>query len=740
MPQEEGEWPITFTVINNHGCQTDSVVTVSAYQALTANAGEDFDWCGDETTLTGGLNGIPTPTCSAEGGTFEYCYTNGAAQSFTYCPDEPGDGTTFMDITFNSGSVENFFDEFWVYDGDDTNAPLLAGPLFGDLSGLQFIATNPTGCITIEVTPDGSVDCAGGSQTPWNYTVGCNLGGPQYDYQWQPTTGLSDPNISNPVVDEVFEPTTYTLTVFPTGHPDCATTDEVTVFPTYIYDVTFEEPLCFGPTGVIDVFVDEDTGIGPWTVYLYEDGIAQDSITINGGTTSFTDLFPSDYVVTIGNETCTYQEEVNMATPPIITLTPDPADTLICYTGMATISAEPSFDTGDMEWFWNTGALEQTTQVNPLEYTEYSVYATYGEGCFTDTVIVAVDVRDPISIDITAGETICLGDSIFIGVDNVSGGFEPYVHTWTWDGGGEIVTDGAYVFPEYTANWCCTTTDQCETPAVTECIEIAISEVIDPQFEADTLGGCVPTLINFQGLATNPETIMEDVWDFGDGGISTNPHTATHTYSNQGTYDITYSIVSNDGCYYESTVPDMITIYNWPIAGFNMEPQTAVLPHTGIQFDNFSLGSDAYTWVMNDTDTLYDEDPFYEFPQFAGTYPVTLHVQNEWGCTDSISRSVFVVDEFVMYVPNAFTPDYDGINDVFRFEGIDVDKDDFKLQIFDRWGEKVFETFEFEQGWNGSYNGGEYFVPDGLYIWRIETRSLTSLERKELIGHVLIMR
>jgi gliding motility-associated-like protein len=80
------------------------------------------------------------------------------------------------------------------------------------------------------------------------------------------------------------------------------------------------------------------------------------------------------------------------------------------------------------------------------------------------------------------------------------------------------------------------------------------------------------------------------------------------------------------------------------------------------------------------------------------------------------------------------------VNDVFRFDGIDVDKDDFTFQVFNRWGEVVFETSIFEQGWDGSFQGGDYYVPDGMYVYRVETKSITSQERKEIIGTVLIVR
>jgi gliding motility-associated-like protein len=137
---------------------------------------------------------------------------------------------------------------------------------------------------------------------------------------------------------------------------------------------------------------------------------------------------------------------------------------------------------------------------------------------------------------------------------------------------------------------------------------------------------------------------------------------------------------------------------------------------------------------------VFDFNPTYAFPDTPGLYPVTLYVSNNWGCTDSLTRYVFVVDEFTMFIPNAFTPDNDGINDVFRFTGYDVDTDYFELLIFDRWGEVVHRTTDFEAGWNGNYNNGEHYVPDGVYLYRIETRSLSTQENKVVEGHVSIIR
>ncbi|NCP45110.1 MAG: gliding motility-associated C-terminal domain-containing protein, partial [Flavobacteriales bacterium] len=95
-------------------------------------------------------------------------------------------------------------------------------------------------------------------------------------------------------------------------------------------------------------------------------------------------------------------------------------------------------------------------------------------------------------------------------------------------------------------------------------------------------------------------------------------------------------------------------------------------------------------------------------------------------------------DIFLFYIPNSFTPNDDGTNDVFRAYGEGIDLSNFKMYVFDRWGEKIFETDDITDGWDGTYRGSP--VANGVYVWRIETKELFVNKRHEIMGHVNLFR
>jgi gliding motility-associated-like protein len=117
---------------------------------------------------------------------------------------------------------------------------------------------------------------------------------------------------------------------------------------------------------------------------------------------------------------------------------------------------------------------------------------------------------------------------------------------------------------------------------------------------------------------------------------------------------------------------------------------------------------------------------------------VALVVKSDKGCTDTLVRALEVGEDYGIYVPNAFTPNDDKLNDIFQPKGFGIVK--YEIQIFDRWGEKVFHTKNLEDGWNGTYqNRGDKIIENGVYTWLINVTSVFG-KAHELKGHVTLIK
>ncbi|MGB1033284.1 MAG: hypothetical protein ACPGWM_11735, partial [Flavobacteriales bacterium] len=360
------------------------------------------------------------------------------------------------DITFNSGSVEGGWDDLYVYDGESNAAPLLAGPIGGDLTGLQFVATNATGCITIEVNPDGSGDCAGGGQTPWDYDVGCSATQPPYVFEWSPVDGLSDPNVATPTLSDLDQETTYTLYTYPIGRPDCASTDEMTVFPAFEYNVSSEAAICPNYPSTIEAFVDPNSGNGPWTIDLYEDNSLVQTIESTGGSTVFDELYSNDYNVIITELQCSFIEDVPLDIPVGLDVISSP-DTTICIGGTATIEAELSQAVDNLVFYWSNGESGvDNIDVTPTQESEVTVYAGFGDNCFTESDTITISFYDPLELSIIGDAELCFGDSSFVAVNTETGGLPPYSYSWAEDGSDVSQLASQWVTPDETKTWCLT--------------------------------------------------------------------------------------------------------------------------------------------------------------------------------------------------------------------------------------------------------------------------------------------
>ena len=122
----------------------------------------------------------------------------------------------------------------------------------------------------------------------------------------------------------------------------------------------------------------------------------------------------------------------------------------------------------------------------------------------------------------------------------------------------------------------------------------------------------------------------------------------------------------------------------------------------------------------------------------TGSYAVQLLVVSKFGCKDSTIKIIRIDEDIVLYVPNAFSPNGDGVNDVFHAVGSGIK--DFKMYIYDRWGTQVFFSDNIYKGWDGRYQSkGETIAQEDVYVWKIDCKS-TRGEKKQLAGHVSLVK
>ena len=660
-PPGPGTYDYTYHVVNNFGCSFDSTIQITFTEPLTITAGPDLIYsCGD-LTLQGGFQGIPTPSCAQDGGVFNYCYNNGENFTWTFCPDVQNDGVSFMTFDFISGQMEGFFENFDVFDGPDATYPHIGNWSTGDATGQSWTATNPTGCITVTFTADGSVSCGSGSYQPWTYDVNCTNGGPQYTWEWTPSANLNNAGVPQPTMSSLDQQTTYTLVGYPVGHPDCASTDQAIV--------------SIDPVG--------DPGI-------------DNSINI-----------------------CSTDPTFNMLTQ----LGGTPVTTGV--------------------WTNPSNAVVPLGIFNPLTMPSgnYTYTVTLGTCSLFSTLNIAF--AGPTTMTIANDTSICYMGDLNLDQLTQASGQAPFTYEWTYNGTVVANTPDAQINPTVSGQACLTVVDDCGY-TITQCFNVAVAPDVTVTFTSPDPSKCWPetlTLVN----TTNPSLYQNMAWEISNGDYVLNQEQLDINFAAPGTYDVTLSVVTSIGCAYSTTVPNFLTSFDPPQAGYIADPQPTDANNTVINFTDMSLGNiAAYDWIFNlgaPLGTSAAQNPTFTFPQgTGGEYPVRLTVTDVNGCTDFIEGSIIIRNIFQYYIPNTFTPNNDGLNDVVSMVGSDIDENKFKLEVFNRWGDIVFRTNNPETVWTGNTYNGAYYCPEGVYNWTAVVVSKTTGERFEIQGHLNLIR
>ncbi|TAL43713.1 MAG: PKD domain-containing protein, partial [Chitinophagaceae bacterium] len=384
-------------------------------------------------------------------------------------------------------------------------------------------------------------------------------------------------------------------------------------------------------------------------------------------------------------------------------------------------------------YYWNFGDGGLDTTILPNSSHTYNAVGNYL------VMLIAEDsatcnIRDTSYVNIRVGNLQALldfnpvkllpCDSLKYRFDNLSVAppGQPFTNTsfiWDYgDGSPTVVAGTAPVFHNYTSpgsyiiKLILVDTAYCNAPDTLE-KTINIAPLVDAQFITPPTG-CAPYTAVFDNTSVAGQTFS---WDFGDGNTSS-AFEPVHTYNLAGTYNVTLIVTDPATCNITDTARFTITVFNNPVANFTFSPDPPI-ENTPATFTNLS-SPDAtdFKWFFGDGDSLVTASRANVVHQYnaTGTYNACLVAFNPANCSDTFCLPVQALVAALVDLPNAFTPQSGDVNSKVLVRGFGITK--IKFIIWNRWGQKVFETSDKNQGWDGRYKG--VIQPMDVYAYTLD--------------------
>ncbi len=671
--------------VDNMGCISYDTITISPY-SITADFAMDPIPCKNYNTMvtyTG--NALPNAT-------YNWNFDNAnitagvGAGPYTINWWEPGEYMITLDIA--QGACVS-----------SVNTSVIVNPL-----GLELAITGDDVPCHGEATGTVEVEVVGGNNGP-------------FEFLW--SNGSNDQNLVN------VEAGSYSIIV--TYNSICSDTAEYQIGePAAEVGAEFigNDIVCYGQT-TGNATVAGTGGVGPYT---YE-------WNLNGQTSpTIMDLAAAYYIATVtDSHGCQYTNGVLINEPDQLQLFGTP-DQFICSGEEAAIFASADGGVPPYTFTWSTVGVGDTLLVDPTETTTYAVYvqdAAGNPGCSAGPVYALVNVFPDVSSHPYAfRDTICPGDSTVLYSTFTGGNGGPYT---AFNELGEELSLPMTVSPEKTTTYYIKGKDNCNSPADSNQVTVYVMDVPAPSFEPDIVMGCEPLTVKFdyEGTGNN----LNYLWSFyKDGGLEGEYETnrnPEHTFMEKGLYDVGLKVSNEFGCFAATRSNEMIEVFEQPVADFFPDPISVPLSKPVVFFENLSGDFVNSYWDFGDgfgTDT--DVSSLPHTYSDTGVFEVTLIIEKivaEWQdpdgdmdqllCYDTVAMDVQVFEENIFFAPNAFNPTSDNVdNKEFKPFLFGWHYTNYHLIIYDRWGEKVFETYDKDHGWDGRIKNGAMGSPD-VYSW-----------------------
>ena len=204
-------------------------------------------------------------------------------------------------------------------------------------------------------------------------------------------------------------------------------------------------------------------------------------------------------------------------------------------------------------------------------------------------------------------------------------------------------------------------------------------------------------------------------------------------------FDVMLRVSSDEGC--ETTVrkENYITVFPIPKAGFTFTPQVTTVIYPQVEFTDLSQEATQWSWNFGDNqvdNTSNFQNPVYNYTD-TGVFTITQVVYNDYRCSDTMRSEVIINPDVVIYIPNAFSPNANGVNDRFAINGIGITA--MQMRIYDRWGELLYYTEDIESGWDGTIQRNGERAKQDMYVYTVTAFDLVKAERK-FYGYVMLLR
>ncbi|MGZ4088369.1 MAG: PKD domain-containing protein, partial [Bacteroidia bacterium] len=400
-----------------------------------------------------------------------------------------------------------------------------------------------------------------------------------------------------------------------------------------------------------------------------------------------------------------------------------------------------------IKWRWDfdgNGTWDDSTASPSYVYPNFGsfngrLFALSNNNCAGQKVNAVVVHANPVA-SYQANST-CFGD--VTNFKNLSSSADGTIISYQWDFNGDNIIDNTIQNPvhTYTANG--VYLSKLEVQTQYGCTNVMSKSVYVnpkpvPQFVASHNTGCPSLCTAFTNQSTIPTgSIVTTQWIFGDNSYPVYEKNPTHCY-NTGNYNVTLKLVSDSGCISTRVMQNFVTVYPKPVAGFNYTPEQIDMDEPIIEVTDASTGAGMINYFINDGSS-YNKASFTHSFNKEITTKVLIYqiVTNSYGCTDSTYHLIDVKPSYAVWVPNAFTPNSDGLNDGWGAKGVGIEK--FQMWVFDRWGHVIFETNDINQTWDGKVKGSSEPIKEDVYVWKAEVQDVFH-KNHELVGNVTILK